>query len=207
MSDLLPIKKDIAAFLKSDHLAEITAKVLLKRLEENFLQPLFFSPSNFHLLGIIAQILMGEDTTEYNNKMAGSVDRRLYLKQGDGWRYDEMPPDEEAYVLGLKGIEQTALYLFKNSFQRLSFDEQNQVLTNIQKGTVPRKCWPSFSAKLFFEEILAEITEIYYSLPEIQLEIGYAGMADHHGWSKIKTGETEAVEMFVKKEFQQKKDA
>jgi hypothetical protein len=60
------------------------------------------------------------------------------------------------------------------------------------------------SAKLFFEELLAETIEIFYSFPLVQQEIGYVGMADAKGWSNIglnQTDEIEPVEMTTPQEL------
>ena len=205
MSNSLNKKNEVAEFLKSDYLTEPTSKVLLERLNEEFKDPKFFNRDQYELLGTISQILMGEDSDQYNNKVAGAIDRRLFLKEGNGWRFDQLPPDQEMYTLGLKGIEETSFDFYDQSFKTLNHEQQTEILTTIQNGSPAGNTWYSLSAKMFFTELLAEIAETYYSLPEIQLEMGYAGMADNQGWTQIKMNESEEVENLVKKVFQEKR--
>lgn len=198
-------KKDIAEFLQSDYLTEPTSKVLMERLTQEFSAPKYFNKDEFEILGIIVQVLMGEDSDQYNRKVAGAIDQRLFLKEGNGWRFDQLPPDQEMYHLGLKGIEEASKLLYQKSFQDLDLLEKTEILTKVQEGDVSGNTWKALSPKMFFTELLTEITETYYSLPEIQLEMGYAGMADHHGWTHLKLNEVEPVESLVQKEFQENK--
>ncbi len=46
----------------------------------------------------------------------------------------------------------------------------------------------------FFEELLAQIVEIYYSRPEAKEEIGEVAYADAKGWQKIGLNEMEIRE-------------
>lgn len=43
-----------------------------------------------------------------------------------------------------------------------------------------------------FEELLAEGAEIFFAHPLAQDDLGYAGYADAHGWTRIGLGEREA---------------
>ncbi len=205
MKDSSDQKDKVLQFLQSDHLTQPTSKVLVDRLQQHFHQPKFFNESQSELLAKVAQLLMGEDSEDYNQKMAGFIDERLYLNKSDGWRYDEMPPDQEMYVKGLSGINEISFLVFKKDFQSLETHNQIEVLTKIQNGTAEGNSWPNFSSKIFFEELLAEVSEIYYSFPEIQLEMGYAGMADHGGWTELKLDDTEPVEQYVTEQFSQNK--
>ena len=40
------------------------------------------------------------------------IDDRLYKNELNGFRYEDMPPDQEAYRLGLKAIEEMAQQRF-----------------------------------------------------------------------------------------------
>jgi hypothetical protein len=42
--------------------------------------------------------------------------------------------------------------------------------------------------------MLAELTEYYYAHPLAQEEIGYVGMADAHGWTRLGLNELEPRE-------------
>ena len=107
-----------------------------------------------------------------------AVDQRLAEGRADGWRYDALPPDREAYRLGLGGIQEIAQELFQADFMALNAEQQDAVIQALASGTPPGAAWETLDAGRFFEEMLAELTETYYAHPLAQEEIGYVGMAD-----------------------------
>lgn len=118
--------------------------------------------------------------------LAASIDGRLADGRSDGWRYDGMPADGEAYRLGLEGLDASGQAMFNADFVSLPHDEQDAVLGAVQKGTVQHGAgWNSVCASRFFEGLLAECVQAYYSEAVGQDEIGYVGYADAHGWQAI----------------------
>ncbi len=126
--------------------------------------------------------------------LARAVDERLSAGLSDGWRYAVMPPDDEAYRLGLRGIDEAAVASFGRTFVELRPGEQDMVLTLVQNGAAQGAAWQSVSQTRFFEELLAELAETYYSHPVAQEAIGYVGWADVPGWELIGLDEAESRE-------------
>ncbi|UOQ73077.1 gluconate 2-dehydrogenase subunit 3 family protein [Hymenobacter cellulosilyticus] len=89
------------------------------------------------------------------------------------------------------GIRESARVMFGAPFEQLTGLQQDAVLQAVQNETAPGPIWDTLSANRFFEELLAEMTENYYAHPLAHEEIGYAGMADVPGWSKIGLNEKE----------------
>jgi hypothetical protein len=81
--------------------------------------------------------------------------------------------------------------MFDRAFIQLGRTEQTAVLKSLQEGTASGSVWQKMSAATFFEELLAEATEIFYAHPSAQEEIAYTGMADAFGWTKIGLNETD----------------
>jgi hypothetical protein len=77
------------------------------------------------------------------------------------------------------------------AFVALRGVEQDEVLRRVQTGTAPGDTWHSLDSARFFEELLADLAEAYYSHPLAQEEIGYVGMADAAGWARIRLDELE----------------
>ena len=117
--------------------------------------------------------------------IAAEIDGRLTNGLGNGWRFASLPADEHAYQRGLTGLEETAQGTFGASFVALRSEEQDEVLLRVQSGTAEGETWQSLDSARFFEELLADLAEAYYSHPLAQEEIGYVGMADARGWSRI----------------------
>lgn len=186
-------RKKAIALLNSEYLAESTRKALQERLEKVG-SNCFFDKDSFALLSRVCDLLMDQDSQDRMINSALYIDERLTNNDSDGWRYDSMPPDRIMFIEGLKGIEETASQLFGQNFMTLEKGQQKNILTAIQKGNVENEIWKQLDPKLFFEELLAETAEIFFSHPSVQASINYVGMADAKGWIKIKLDQTEKLE-------------
>lgn len=194
MADQISENKKKAEFLlRSDFLTKPTKKALTGRLDK-IGENVFFSDDNYFLLNIVCDLLMDQNSQERSCIIALSIDERLAGKKVDGWRYDALPPDDEKYHLGLKGINETSAIKFNTTFIKLNKDQQTEILSEIQTGKAEGEGWKKLNSKLFFEDLLAETAEIYYSHPIVQSSLNYVGMADAKGWKKIKLNEFEEPE-------------
>jgi gluconate 2-dehydrogenase gamma chain len=187
----------VLALLPTGYVTDATRNALAERLAVNDAQPLFFDPEEFACLAVVCDRLVAQDPERRIVNIAFHIDDRLQRRTCDGWRYDNMPPDDRMYSNGLKGINETAQLQFNRSFIQLTADEQDRVLQLIQQGAADGTVWQDLPPQRFFEELLAETTEIFFSHPSVQDEIGYAGMADAKGWERIGLNEREAIEPAV----------
>ena len=184
----------VRALLATNQVSEATRAALLARLIEPAHEPTFLAPAAYDLLRTVAACLIPQPDRADPIELAPGVDQRLARGDSNGWRYDSMPPDREAYRLGLGGINQSARILFQQDFRNLEPTQQARVLQGVQEGTAPGEAWRTVPAHRFFEELLTELTELYYAHPLAQEEIGYVGMADVPGWSRIGLDEREPRE-------------
>ena len=184
----------VRALLDTEHVSEATRAVLQARLLAPPYEPQFLEPATYDLLRAVAASLIPQPDRAEPIALAPGVDQRLARGGSDGWRYDSMPPDREAYRVGLGGINQSAQALFGQDFPALNPAQQATVLELVQKEKAPGEAWQTVPAGRFFEELLAELTELYYAHPLAQEEIGYVGMADLPGWTRIRLNEREARE-------------
>ena len=175
----------VRALLATDQVTEATRQVLTGRLLASSTQPQFFSVGELALLRAVCDRLIPREGSEEPIDVVGRIDKRIAKGTSDGWRYDAMPPDGDAYKMGLSGIDETARLLFSESFQRLPADKQDDILGRIQRGEAPGEVWEKILPIRFFEELLTEAAHNYYSHPLAQEEIGYVGMADVPTWQRI----------------------
>lgn len=122
--------------------------------------------------------------------VAGPMDARLADGKTDGWRYDALPGDGTAMRLGLAGLDTAAQVLAGSAFADAPIAAQDAVLAAVQAGTAPGPAWDMPPGR-FFEDLLAEATEVFFAHPLAQERIGYAGMADRPGWTRIGLDELE----------------
>jgi hypothetical protein len=181
---------NLRLLMKSGSVTPITAKALIERLQPRALAAVFFNPGEYQLLSRVCDLLT--DQTDGNKlvNIASFIDERLAAGKSEGWRFDHMPSSPDMYRRGLQGIEETADFMFGKQFISLTQIQQTAILKALQAGSATGSTWKQMSASTFFEELLAEVTEIFYSHPLAQEEIGYTGMADAFGWSKIGLNES-----------------
>jgi hypothetical protein len=96
----------------------------------------FFTEDEFALLEAMCDRLLPQDDrpVEQRIPIAPYIDARLATGGGNGYRYEEMPWDDETYRRGLAGVDQTSQAMFgAGGFRRLDGPRQDQVLTAIER--------------------------------------------------------------------------
>jgi gluconate 2-dehydrogenase gamma chain len=188
-------KPFIKEILTTDLVSAKTKEVLDERIAaiNDDYKPVFFNESEFSVLRVVSDILIPQDDQSFYINLAGSIDERLAENKNNGWRFASLPPDGDCYRNALAAINKMCAQDLKKEFMEASTEEKQNILLKVQQG-VSTDLWINTSSKLFFEELLAELTEAYYSHPLIQEQIGYAGMADQRGWMKIGLNEKDVYE-------------
>ena len=178
-----------AELLPTAYVSAATRAALAHRLAETeraaTYVPRLLAPATYRLLEAVAARLLPQPERPVPIPLAMVIDQRLAEGRADGWRYDALPPDREAYRLGLGGVQQIAQALFGADFEQLASEKQDEVIGALAAGNPPGEVWQTMPADRFFEELLAELTETYYAHPWAQDEIGYVGYADLPGWTHI----------------------
>ncbi len=185
----------VRALVKTELVTPQTREVIQSRLDAQPDQmPRFFNEQELRTLRAVCERLIPQADRADPVNLAAALDARLADGKSDGWRYDVMPEDGEAYRRGLAGLDEIAQACFGLEFATLEGGRQDEILLAVQRSDVPEATWQRLPAKRFFEELLAELSECYYSDPLAQEEIGYVGMADAHGWRAIGLDEREEWE-------------
>ena len=161
-----------------------TREVVRKRVEE--IPPIrFFTDEEAYLLAAVGErILPQPDRGEIEKiPIVPWIDEKLYEDKRDGYRYEDMPPQRDAWRLGLKGINETARALFQaRDFVELEPLSQDAVFIHIERGDPPGAAWELLPAARFFKDILCStIVKIYYAHPLAWNEIGYNGPSSPRG--------------------------
>lgn len=172
--------------LMTDLVTPRTRAVLAARLEApREPQPRVLGNAEYATLRAACGRLIPQDERAKPIDLAGEIERRLARGESKGWRYDVMPPDLDAFRHGLRGVDESARAMFGAPFAALENGSQEEVLRAVQRGEAPGVTWNDLPASRFFEELLAETVEIYYSHPLAYDEIGYVGYADARGWQAV----------------------
>lgn len=170
--------------IRSTRVTDRTREVLLQRAlsPDRGYVPQSVSRSSFAVLRAVVQRLIPQAEGEDFIDIAATLDAGLSGGRGDGWRYASMPPDDVALALGLQLIETTAQSQHDLSFTALDPADQDALLSKVQKGELLS---PGLDASRWFEDLLAEATEIYVSHPATLAAMGFSGIAFLPRWPQI----------------------
>ena len=160
-----------------------TREVVRRRLEE-IPRIRFFTSEETELLEAVAERIVPQPDRGQAEKIpiVPWIDEKLYEDKRDGYRYEEMPPQQEAWRFGLRGINETAHALFEKEFVDLDPLSQDVVLTHVERGDPPGAAWKLLPASRFFKDVLCiTIVKIYYAHPLAWNEIGYNGPSSPRG--------------------------
>jgi hypothetical protein len=125
------------------------------------------------------------------------LDERLYQNRGDGYRYESMPPDREAFQLGQQAIDEEATARFGGEFVNLPQRQQDEVLKAIHDGKpeAGRAIWKRMSVGRFWMMLMQDAIEAYYKHPWSWDEIGFGGPAYPRAYTRLERGEPEPWEV------------
>jgi hypothetical protein len=123
------------------------------------------------------------------------IDQHCTRGTVEGFRFDDMPPNDIAWDWGLAGLDQTATALFGAAFAALDAAGQDQVLRVIRRGDPPGEVWQRMPARRWWIYVaLRQITGVYYAHPFAWDEIGFGGPAYPRGYFALNHGAPEPWE-------------
>lgn len=158
----------------------------------------FFTAEEATLLEAVCARLLPQDDRDSAHRipLAPRVDERLYTGVIDGYRYEDMPPDGEAYRLGLRGIQAIAQALTGDQFEQAQPRDQDRILKSIHDGEPPAATdiWQRVPPPLFWSLLMQDVIEAYYAHPWAWDEIGFGGPAYPRGYMRLEGGKPEPWE-------------
>ena len=162
-----------------------TREVVRKRLIE--VPPRrFFSTTEWQMLEAVCSRLVPQPDRSNPIPIVPWIDEKLHHNRRDGFRYEDMPPERDAWRLGLEGIDRESRGRFGADFRTLSGADQDAVLRVVQAGDVSGGVWDRLPAKRFFATVLLkEVVGEYYAHPDAWSEVGFGGPASPRGYVRL----------------------
>jgi hypothetical protein len=176
---------------------EATRKVVQERMEKipSFR---FFNTGEATLLTAVCNRIIPQEDREESHRIpiANFIDERLLENRLDGYRFENMPPDQEAYGLGLRAIEEIAQHMYRTQFVDLPPVDQELVLKTLHDGAPPaaHDTWRQMPVHRFWLLLVSDVTGVYYAHPYAWNEIGFGGPAYPRGYMRLENGEPEPWE-------------
>jgi hypothetical protein len=176
-----------------------TRKVVLQRVRE--VPPIrFFTPEEARRMDVVCEHVLPQDDRDPSCliPLLPFIDQRLHEGRTPGYRFAEMPPDGEAYRLGLRAIEQMARESHARGWLELSWREQEELLKSIHDAKpLPgaQGIWDRMPVERYWALIVQDCVEEYYAHPWSWDEIGYGGPAYPRAYMRLERGEPEPWEV------------
>jgi hypothetical protein len=165
---------------------DATRRAVRERLEQ-VPRPIFLDEESWRaLVAICDRLLPQPDRPVEPVPIAPFVDRKLERNEGDGYRFEGMPPLREAWRHGLRAIDLESEARYGPGFAELSEAQQDELLGLVQRGEVIAGAWKGLSPGRFFSDLLLKtVVGIYYAHPSAWNEIGYGGPASPRGYVRL----------------------
>ncbi len=174
--------------IQSERVSDATRKALLIRAAQQFPDaPLVVNQTLYPILRAVVSRLVPQTDRAEPIDLAAWLDYNLSGGKGNGWRYSDMPADQDALQTGLHLLNGSALGRYGKSFASLSDEQMDELLGHVQSQDVQ---WPNLNAKRWFEELLTDATELFVSHPDTLDEIGFSGIAILPKWERVGLNDT-----------------
>lgn len=175
-----------------------TRKIVVDRLDK--VPPIrFFQPEEARFWQAIFEHLLPQTdrSSERRIPILNFVDNRLYMNQGPGYRFEDMPHDRDAYKLGVRAINEEAEDRYRNSFVNLTYRQQEEILKVLHDGEprAGRQIWQTMSVHRFWQLIMGDAIDVYFAHPWAWDEIGFGGPAYPRAYMRLERGEPEPWEV------------
>lgn len=183
---------------QQQHWDEATRKSVLGRMTRS-LELHFFTPQEVPIITAVFEHVLpqGDRDPAYRIPIVPAVDERLHTGRIDGYRYEGMPPDREAYRLGIAAIDEMARTIHDVSFVELSPLQRDQLLKTLHDGkpAAAHAIWQRMPVHRFWMLLVQDAAEAYYAHPYAWDEIGFGGPAYPRAYMRLERGEAEPWEV------------
>ncbi len=152
---------------------------------------LFFSTSQEPTARALIDRLLAQND-EPRIPVIEMIDQRLIEHRGDGYRYEAMPADGEAWTRSIEAIDADARAFFGVGFADLEIRHQMELIECVRclEGN-----WHGLPAGRLFELWMRYACDAYYSHPWAWNEIGFGGPAYPRGYKNVGIGKREPWEV------------
>jgi hypothetical protein len=125
------------------------------------------------------------------------LDEHLHLDRIEGYRYEDMPSDQEAYRLATHAIDTMSHELYDKTFHVLLTLLQEAILQSLHdaKPQAAQQLWQQMNIKRFWAMLVSDCCTVYYAHPYAWDEVGFGGPAYPRSYMRLEGGEAEPWEV------------
>ena len=177
---------------QAGHWDEVTRKVVLDRVDD-VPEIRFFTTEEVETLTVFADIVLAQDAEPRIPVMA-YVDEKLFEGKRDGYRYFDMPDDDETWRRVARGLDEEARRLGQDRFALLGVEEQVEVCERFANGKLFGGTWGTLNVSRAWSVAMRYLLQAFYSHPWSWNEIGFGGPAYPRGYSRFGSPHLQSAE-------------
>jgi len=160
---------------------DVTAGTVLRRLALPG-ELAFFTPHEAGVAGPLLDLLLEQDGDPRIPVLA-MIDERLAVGETDGWHYDDLPEDAQAWRESLAALDEDARAAHPGrDFAALVNEERGALLQSVQGLASAGQRWHGWPAKHIWSLWTRYACTAFYSHPWAWNEIGFPGPAYPRGY-------------------------
>jgi hypothetical protein len=163
---------------QATHWDSVTAAVVLARLSKPS-DVHFFTPDEQAAAAALCGQLL-DQREDPRVPVVNMIDARLAASETDGWHYQDMPEDGDAWRATLQALDSDATKRFGGDFASCSWEHQAMLIQAVQdRGTDQ---WHGLDASHVWSLWTRYACTAFYAHPSAWNEIGFAGPAYPRGY-------------------------
>jgi hypothetical protein len=176
---------DVLAKRNTPSWNEVTRRVIDRRLSLHP-GPRFFDAAQWQTLVAVCDRIIPQPKDRAPVPLPAFVDAKMFKDEGDGYRFEGVLPQREAWQVGLAALDHAAQARHGAGFHALAAAEQDAVLKACQAGELDGPEWHGMSSRLFFSKrVIHDIISAYYAHPTAWNEMGWGGPASPRGYVRM----------------------
>ncbi len=177
---------------------DATRTLVEKRLSEP--KPVrFFTPAEAVIMTAVFDRILPQDDRLPAQRipLLPTLDDRLYANRIEGYRYEDMPSDQQAYRWAVEAFEAMSHEAYGVPFSQLTVTSQDLLLKSLHDGEpiAAKALWKRMNVDRFWSLLVSDVCSAYYAHPWAWNEVGFGGPAYPRGYMRLEEGETEPWEV------------
>lgn len=170
---------------------DATRRAVMARMEAPAAPRFFTEAEQSAAAALFNQLLF--QTDEPRIPVMNMVDARLADHETDGWHYETMPPDDQAWRDTLAGLDADSQRQYGEPFAACRWEDQKELLQSIQDlGT---DTWHGMAASNVWSLWTRYGCTAFYAHPLVWNEIGFDGPAYPSGYKNLGVDRLEGIEV------------
>jgi hypothetical protein len=178
---------------QAGHWDPVTRELVLSRVHE-VPEIRFFSAAEAAALGVLCDLLMAQDS-DPRIPVINYIDEKYDHGDLDGFQFDDMPDDREAWRLVARGLdEEAAGRSAAASFAVADTEVQLAIVADFAEAKLDGGAWAELNVTRAFGLVMRVTLACFYSHPWAWNEIGFGGPAYPRGYSRFGSPDLQRAE-------------